>query len=221
MDKKLKLFTGKLADERSRKVMFVSHCILNENVRYLGGAFRKNGVNEIIDELQKQGIGIVQMKCPEQMAWGGVQKRYLLFAYGLKNSMPLAYALRKPLISLFLWHTKRKYRKLAKQVASEIEDYFKSGFDVVGILGIDGSPSCGVNKILDFEKSFEYLASIDVENLKPNKMNAHLYRNCISSGNGFFIAALKKELQKRDIKIRFYKHDLVSELNGRSIRFKL
>jgi hypothetical protein len=29
----------RLADARSNKVIFVSHCLLDENVRYLGGAF--------------------------------------------------------------------------------------------------------------------------------------------------------------------------------------
>lgn len=221
MDKKLELLTQKLKDARSKKVIFVSHCILNENVRYLGGAFRKNGINEIIDELQKQGIGIVQMKCPEQSAWGGVLKRYVLFAYGLKNSMPTAYALRKPFISIFIWHTKRRYSKLAKEVASEIDDYIDSGFEVIGILGIDGSPSCGVNRALDFEKSFEYIASVDVEKLERNKMNAYLFKSCLSSGNGFFIEALKKELQNRNIKIRFYGHDLALESRGEKAKFRL
>ena len=30
----------KLRDERGRRVVFLSHCLLDENVRYLGGAFR-------------------------------------------------------------------------------------------------------------------------------------------------------------------------------------
>ena len=35
---KLEELQRALADERSRRVVFVPHCILNENVRYLGGA---------------------------------------------------------------------------------------------------------------------------------------------------------------------------------------
>ena len=34
------LFAGRLADERGRRIAFVSHCLLNENTRYLGGAFK-------------------------------------------------------------------------------------------------------------------------------------------------------------------------------------
>jgi len=35
MDSKIETLYRNLRDERSRKVIFVSHCILNENTRYL------------------------------------------------------------------------------------------------------------------------------------------------------------------------------------------
>jgi len=57
MNKKISLLQEKLKDKRGKKVIFLSHCLLNENTRYLGGAFRKAGIDELIDELQKQGIG--------------------------------------------------------------------------------------------------------------------------------------------------------------------
>ena len=76
----------RLRDERGKKVIYLSHCLLNENTRYLGGAFRKAGVDELIDELQKKGIGIVQMKCPEQKTWGGVLKREILMGYCIKGT---------------------------------------------------------------------------------------------------------------------------------------
>ena len=66
-----RLLADRLRDERSRRVAFVSHCLLNENTRYLGGAFRAGAVAELIDELVEHGIGICQMPCPEQHAWGG------------------------------------------------------------------------------------------------------------------------------------------------------
>ena len=37
--KRLQVLLERLDDERSKKVVFISHCLLNENVRYLGGAF--------------------------------------------------------------------------------------------------------------------------------------------------------------------------------------
>ena len=56
------LLSERLRDERGRRVVFVSHCLLNENTRYLGGAFHSGAVPEIA-ELQRLGIGIHQMRC--------------------------------------------------------------------------------------------------------------------------------------------------------------
>jgi hypothetical protein len=67
-----------LADRRGRRVIFLSHCLLNENVRYLGGASRSGPVDELVDAVQSAGCGFCQMLCPEQLAWGGVLKRHLL-----------------------------------------------------------------------------------------------------------------------------------------------
>jgi len=66
----------RLRDERGGRVLFVSHCLLNENVRYQGGAGRRGAVDEIVDECRMRGLGICQMPCPEQRAWGGVGKRF-------------------------------------------------------------------------------------------------------------------------------------------------
>src|SRR6516162_5675778 len=91
-----------LRDERSRRVVLVSHCLLNENTRYAGGATRPGAVAEIIDELMAAGYGIHQLPCPERLAWGGVLKRRTLRLYHSKGG--LLYAVRGMLLSAFvLW----------------------------------------------------------------------------------------------------------------------
>ena len=92
--------TGKTERRKREKSNFSFHCLLNENTRYLGGASRKAGIDELIDELQKQGIGIVQMKCPEQKTWGGVLKREMLMGYGISGT--LLNALSKTIYGVFL-----------------------------------------------------------------------------------------------------------------------
>src|SRR5215471_7303757 len=136
------LLLERLADERSKRVIFVSHCLLNENTRYLGGAFWPGGMDELVDIFQQESLGICQMHCPEQRAWGGVLERYMLPIYGSHGT--LFYRLRHVLLPLFLWYTRWRYRRLAKEVVRDIEDYVRSGFGVVGIVGVGGSPSCGV-----------------------------------------------------------------------------
>ena len=103
------LWTRQLEDQRSRKVVFLSHCLLNENTRYLGGACRCGAVREVIQVCIDSGYGIVQMPCPEQHAWGGVLKRRLLWFFGSEGRWQ--YRLRNALLPLLLWYTRRVYRR--------------------------------------------------------------------------------------------------------------
>jgi uncharacterized protein YbbK (DUF523 family) len=151
------------------KVVFLSHCILNENTRYLGGARDAASVTSIVDECISKGLGIVQLPCPEQRAWGGVVKRLLLKAYGAQNS--LLYRFRAIVVPAFVLYSRWIYRRLAHRVAGEIQDYVHSGFAVVGIVAIDGSPSCGLNVTLDLRASFDRTARMDLPNATIDTMN--------------------------------------------------
>ena len=46
-------------------------------------------------------------------------------------------------------------------------------------------------------------------------------KELLIEGEGFFIEALKNELQKKNIKIKFYEHDLISEIQGEKIKIEL
>lgn len=219
MAEKIKILAENLKDERSKKVIFVAHCVLNENTRYLGGAFRKGCIDEIVDEIQDQGLGIVQMKCPEQKAWGGVLKKFMWQPIGSKNM--LFYRLKGIFLPFFIWNTKRIFRKIAQEVVAEIKDYRESDFEVVGIIGIAGSPSCGVHTTLDMKKSFEFLANTDIGKLDGKKMNESGMKELLIKGRGFFIEALQDELKKGNLTATFYEHDLVAEAMGEKIGIEL
>lgn len=205
-------------DSRKKRVIFLSHCILNENVRYPGGAFRGACISEIIDQCVKNDIGIVQMPCPEQKAWGGVIKRWLIRALGDRRLLVKPF--RLIFFPLFLFYTKYVYRRLALDLANEIEDYVKSGFDVIGIVGIDGSPSCGVNQTLDIHEVLPFLARFTKDAFDQEKMNG-MIRSCLTQGRGLFIAELKNILDKRKINVQFLAHDLIAEMDSQQSSLKL
>jgi hypothetical protein len=92
--------------------------MLNQNVRYLGGATQPGAVAEVVARLQRTRVGIVQMPCPEQRAWGGVDKRYTMPAYGADQTR--FRRLRRPASWLFLLYTRLAYRRLAGQVARDM-----------------------------------------------------------------------------------------------------
>jgi hypothetical protein len=194
----------------------VSHCLLNENTRYLGGAFRRGGVDELMDGFQREGMGICQMHCPEQRAWGGVLKRYLLPMYSSHGT--LLYRLRHLLLPLFLWYTRWRYWLLAKEVARDIEDYVRSGFEVVGIVGVGGSPSCGVWCTLNLPRSLDVVAGCPLAQLDRRLMNEAAIAACLREGEGLFVEALQRRLRRKHLIIRWYEHDLLAEIRGQAIR---
>jgi predicted secreted protein len=202
----------RLEDSRAKQVAFVSHCLLNENVRYLGGAFRPGGIAEVIDELQSRGVGICQMPCPEQHAWGGVLKRRMLRAYGARGTV--LYRFRGPLLRLFIVYTRIVYRRLARRVARQVADYERSGFRVIGIIGVGASPSCGVRTTLDIHRSFEAIASIPVDHADRNAVNRDAVIACRKAGSGLYIRALERQLRRRRLTTALLEHDLIAELRG-------
>ena len=123
-----------LRDERSRRVVLVSHCLLNENTRYAGGAARPGAVAEVVNELIAAGYGIHQLPCPERLAWGGVLKRHSLRLYHSKGG--LLYPVRGVLLSVFVWWTKVIHTRLARQVARDVADYQRAGIEVAGSSGL-------------------------------------------------------------------------------------
>lgn len=201
----------RLADARGREVVFVSHCLLNENARYLGGAFHRGAVPEMI-EMLRSGVGVYQMPCPEQQAWGGVLKRRMLRAYGLRDSA--LYRFRGALFRLFVWHTRVRYRRVAARVAADIEDYSRAGVRVLGVVGVGGSPSCGVNTTLDLRRSFEAVAACPLAMIDRRTVNERAVVACRAAGEGLFIRALKRELKRRRVDVPFVEYDLIAEMRG-------
>ena len=154
-------------DKRSGKIAIVAHCILNQNSRVLGLAERSSMITEIVEFLIRKKIGIVQMSCPE-LTYAGV--------------------LRQP-------QTKDQYdtimfrshcRKIAKGIVDQIQDYEKCGISTEIIVGVDGSPSCGVN---------ETSKGSTCENMLKSKR---------VKGSGILIEELRFALKERQISVPFY-----------------
>lgn len=202
----------RLADRRSKQVIFLAHCLLNENTRYLGGACTGGCVRAVVDPCVAHGIGIVQLPCPEQEVWGGVLKRWLLWCYGLKRSW--LYRVHPILLPLARVYTYLRYRHIATRIAHQIQDYQDSGFTVIAVVGVDGSPSCGVHTTLDLDRAFDHLAALDVARITPADMTA-LIGESMHQGPGLFITALERSLARRGVTISFLAHDLMDELAGK------
>jgi uncharacterized protein YbbK (DUF523 family) len=202
----------RLADRRGRRVVFVSHCLLDENVRYLGGATRAGAVQEVLDRYVPAGVGLCQMPCPEQWAWGGTLKPRMTRLYGAR-ALRWRYA-RRPFVAVARAWTAAVYRRLARRVAREIRDDLAAGCEVVEIVGVGASPSCGVTSTLDLDGAVSAMARCDVARLEARTVNRDVVAANVVAGRGLFVSALDRALARRGVRVRFVEHDLVAELRA-------
>ena len=110
--------------ERSRRVALVAHCILNANSR-IDGVARYQGVHPLVAELANRGYGIIQLPCPELASEGLERPRKTKAAYDTPT---------------YREHCSR----LAKEAAAQVAVYLDGGYEVAALVGVDGSPSCGI-----------------------------------------------------------------------------
>lgn len=118
-----------MSDARSRKAVFVSHCMLAQCVMAEGVAKHFAGmVRPVVEFCMRNDINVIQMPCPETICWSG----------GLGRS-PRGKA----------WYEKNGLRETSKEIARGQADYIvkllTAGIDVLGVVGIDFSPACAVN----------------------------------------------------------------------------
>jgi uncharacterized protein YbbK (DUF523 family) len=201
---KLDRLRRNLRDERGHRVAFVSHCLLDQNVRYLGGALHRGAVLEAVRPYLERGVGLCQLPCPERCAWGGVEKRLTLPCYGSAGTM--TGRLCAAGLPLFIAYTRLRYRALARRVAAEIQDYRRAGVAVEAIVGVAGSPSCGVRTTIDLRQAARALAARPIETLDRDAVNGVLAAARVA-GEGLFIAALRQAVARRGLAVPLAEHD--------------
>lgn len=115
------------ADARGNKIMFVSHCILNQNAKVRGIAVFPGAIRPVMELLLDHGVGIFQMPCPEMtylgaLRWGQVRDQY-----------------DSPMF-------RRHCQRFAEQTLEQAFEYRRGGYQVLGFIMVDGSPVCGLKK---------------------------------------------------------------------------
>jgi len=125
-------------DARSKRVMLVAHCVLNQNSISDGTADYPGSDQALVELLLGAKVGIVQLPCPELMCLG------LDRGNPDGGSCPLLVENTRIRGAMARRSAARKLESLARSVVYQILEYRKHGFDVLGIVGINRSPSCGV-----------------------------------------------------------------------------
>ena len=120
---------------RRDRVVLVAHCILNQATRAWwgeGGASRERGmVSEVVGLLARRGVGAVQMECPEFSLYGNPRRPRSREGYDTPEF-------------------RERCREMAIGALDKAEALVEGGADpeieVAAILGLEGSPSCGVER---------------------------------------------------------------------------
>lgn len=156
-------------DGRSKKVVFAAHCFLNQNSISDGTAVYPAAFKNLVDFFLNADIGIVQMPCPEFCCLGldrgnihGANSPVVIENTRIRTEMKEDEA-------------NKKLIKLADYVVQQIMEYDKFGFEIVGIIGANRSPNCGVDTTSDNNEEI--------------------------SGMGLFIEEISHQLSKADISI--------------------
>jgi predicted secreted protein len=156
------------ADARAGKIMFISHCVLNQNAKVRGIARYGAAIRPVVDLLLAHDVGLYQMPCPEMlylgaMRWGQVRDQY-----------------DSPMF-------RRHLQKLADQVLDQAEDYRRCGYRVLGFIMVDGSPVCGLHG-----------TPRPVDTGRPwGGMTRYVPQSYVADENGVYCRLLRSEAERR------------------------
>ena len=121
---------------RSKRVVFVSHCLLNQNTRATSQERFPGIVKEIMELFLEAGVGVVQIPCPQIEHNGGGIKRKFQPGKVLEGNGYRA-----------------ECKKMSTSIIKQIEKYLKEDYNVVGIVGVEFSPTCAVHQINNGKKN--------------------------------------------------------------------
>lgn len=113
-------------ENRDKKLCLVSHCILNCYSKLEGSGHCKGPLKEVLYPLIEKNYGIMQLPCPEMSyfgmkRWGHVKEQF-----------------DNPFF-------RKHCRNIIEPLMLQVQEYINNGYTLNYVIGINGSPSCGVN----------------------------------------------------------------------------
>jgi predicted secreted protein len=167
-----------------KKLFVVSHCILNTASKVemdesrLANEYEEK--KQFFDLVHSQGIQLLQLPCPEFLLygsrrWGHVKEQF-----------------EHP-------HFQESCREMLRPILLQLQEYQSNPerFEVLGVISVEGSPSCGYERTCTGDWGGEL--SISIEQWKEKKDTCHA-----TNQKGVFMRILEEELLKYDIRLAIY-----------------
>ncbi len=164
-----------------QKILVVSHCILNPASKVTGyneaeAADEEAGRRKLLGYVMENDIRLIQLPCPEMTLygaarWGHVKEQFMHPYY------------------------RRQCRSMLESVILQLKEYlsYPERFQVLAVVAIDGSPSCGYKLTCRGNWGGELTA-----NRELNKKIRDLY---MAPEAGVFMEELEKLFAEEDINI--------------------
>lgn len=162
--------------KRAKKIVLISHCYLNVNAKIEGIALNSSVFKELIDLLIKNDYGIIQLPCVEQ------------HVCGIKRWSQVSNQLDNP-------HYRNECRKLLEPIVEQVLDFQNNGYKIGGVIGVNGSPSCGV----DYTCVGDFCGEFSEECKFQDKLQSVKMENKY----GIMMEELKKLFIKNNLNINF------------------
>lgn len=110
---------------RRKKIIVLSHCILNQNSVVHPLARAKGAYTAIVQKILNEEIGMIQLPCPELLHLGEDRPPTTKKDYDTPEFRQLC-------------------KTLLQNPMLQIKEYQRNGYEILGILGINESPTCSL-----------------------------------------------------------------------------
>lgn len=157
--------------KRGKKIFIICHCLLNSNAKIYPLADTKGVYADDLAPLIKEGVGLVQLPCPETCylgmnRWGMTKDQYDHQAY-------------------------RDFCKvLLYPILLQVTSYKQAGYTIMGVAGMDGSPNCGISTTCMGYRGGEICSNSE------SNLGSDLE---MVNGRGIFMEILEEMLQVEEI----------------------
>ncbi len=133
---------------RNKKIIYTAHCVLNQNSVIRDWERAAGAFNDIVRVLLDNNIAIIQLPCPEFTFLGEDRPPKTKEEYDIPEFRNVC-------------------KELAEKVVVQMKEYKNNGYQIIGIVGIHGSPSCDILGDRGVFKE-ELLALMEKENIILN-----------------------------------------------------
>ena len=189
----------KFSDNRSKKIVFVSHCLINCNNKFPGFADVPGAYTDFIIPILEAGVGIFQMPCLEVLGWGGVGRKHIEFDLD-RNNLDQDWIKDYPKLC----------EKWARWTDDRYQDYVENGYQILGIIHVGDSPTCGLDfvdafpqihfDLLDTGVTWDHLV---LDELIPMLETLEEMKERGANGKGAFMSVFRDEIILRGYKPTF------------------